>query len=243
LGGGWALVTAAARRRARSDTDPATGPDTEPRADLDLWLLLGASLLGVVAGFRFFPHYLLQALPAVALLAARGATRHRAWVRPALGWGIASSVVAVGLAWGVAATDPPAVEVDLARHVREHTDPDQRVLVWGNLPEVYWRADRLPAGGFTHSEFVTGWSGGRRPRTATEADVPDRELYDEWIARLEADPPELIVDTAAADLRGGRWFPLEGFDALADLVDERYTRVATVDEVPIYRLDPPGARP
>ncbi len=152
-------------------------------------------------------------------------------------------MLAVALAWGVAVTDPPAVEIDLARHVREHTDPDQRVLVWGNQPEVYWRADRLPAGGFTHSEFITGWSGGRRPRTVTEATVADRELYDQWIARLEADPPELVIDTAAADLRGGRWFPLENFDALAALVDERYTRVATVDEVPIYRLDPPGARP
>ena len=102
---------------------------------------------------------------------------------------------------------------------------------------------RLPAGGFTHSEFITGRSGGRRSHLVTEADVPDEELYREWIARLEADPPELIVDTAAADRRGGRWFPLEGFDALAELVRQRYTRVDTVDDAPIYRLRPNGPTP
>lgn len=238
-GGGWILV-AAARRRADAPHAPDAPEPTASRADLDLWLLLGASLLGVVAGFRFFPHYLLQALPAVALLAGRGAARRPAWVRPALGWGIASVGVALTLAWAVAVTDPPQVEVDLARYAREHTTPDDQILVWGNEPEVYWRAHRLPAGGFTHSEFITGWSGGRRPRTVTEANVADRELYDEWIARLEADPPELVLDTAAADLRGGRWFPLQGFDALADLVRERYTRVATIEGVPVYRLRPEG---
>ena len=163
--------------------------------------------------------------------------------RVALGLGVASVGVAVTLAWGVALSAPPRVEVDLARYVRERTDPDDQILVWGNQPEVYWRADRLPAGGFTHSEFVTGWSGGRRPRAASEATVPDRELYDEWIARLEADPPELILDTAAADLRGGKWFPIEDFDALADLVRQRYTRVAVIDGVPVYRLHPPGVIP
>ncbi|MBX3287644.1 MAG: hypothetical protein KF703_20020, partial [Actinobacteria bacterium] len=229
-GGAWVLVAAATR-------------SPRERRDVDLWLLLGASLVGVVAGFRFFPHYLLQALPAVALLAGLGATRRPTWVRPALAFGVASCLLAVALAWGVALGDPPAEEVDLARYVREHTDPGQRVLVWGNEPEVYWRADRLPAGGFTHSEFITGRSGGRRSHLVTEADVPDEELYREWIARLEADPPELIVDTAAADRRGGRWFPLEGFDALAELVRQRYTRVDTVDDAPIYRLRPNGPTP
>ena len=65
----------------------------------------------------------------------------------------------------------------------------------------------------------------------------------EWIARLEADPPELIVDTAVADRLGGRLFPLEGFDALAELVRQRYTRVDTVDDAPIYRLRPNGPTP
>lgn len=230
--GAWLLVVAAARHR----TAPEHGSDPATRTDLDLWLLLGASLLAVVAGFRFFPHYLLQALPAVALLAAKGAVARPALLRPAVGVGVASVGVALTLATGVALTAPPAVEVDVARYIRRTTDPDQLVLVWGNEPEVYWRADRLPAGGFTHSEFITGWSGGRRPRTVTEETVADPELYREWIARLEADPPVLIVDTAAADLRGGTWFSLEGFDALADLLRERYVRVAVIDGVPVYRL-------
>ncbi|HEX2575615.1 MAG TPA: hypothetical protein VHK88_04650, partial [Aquihabitans sp.] len=159
-GGAWLL--AAAPRAAGGRAEVAVGRRHE---DLDLWLLLGASVVGVVAGFRFFPHYLVQLLPALALLAARGATRRPAWVRPAVAWAVVASLAGAGLAWQVAVTDAPDVETSLAAHARRTTDAGDRILVWGNVPEVYWLADRQPAGGFTHSEFVTGYSGGRRPRT------------------------------------------------------------------------------
>ncbi len=205
-------------------------------ADTDLWLLLGGSLLGVVAGFRFFPHYLVQLIPALALLAGRGVASRPAWGRPALVWGVAASVLASGLAWGSVASADPPYPSNLGSYARAHSDSGDLILVWGNVPEVYWRAHRQPAGGYTHSEFFTGYSGGRRHRLATEATVPDEKLYRTWLARLRADPPELIFDTAAAHLRGGQWFPLAGFDALAGFVHDRYERVAIINHVPVYRL-------
>ena len=210
--------------------------DEPHAADTDLWLLLGGSLLGVVAGFRFFPHYLVQLIPALALLAGRGVVRRPARCRAALVWGVAASLVASGLAWGSVATADPPYPSNLGSYARAHSDSDDLILVWGNVPEVYLRAHRQPAGGFTHSEFFTGYSGGRRHRLATEATVPDEKLYRTWIARLRADPPVLIFDSAAAELRGGEWFPLAGFDALADFVSDRYQRVTTIDDVPVYRL-------
>jgi hypothetical protein len=227
-GGAWLLVAAPA-------PDGTDEPSTDP-ADIDLWLLLGVSALGVVPGFRFFPHYLVQLLPAVALLAARGVTRRPQWAKPALAWGVAASVLAAALAWGTVAAGPPAYERHLATYVDRHSHPGDELLVWGNLPEVYWRADRFPAGGFTHTEFVTGYSGGRRHQYASEAKVPDRQLYVDWVARLRAHPPALVLDTSPADLRGGRWFPIRRFPAVQRLLRERYERVATVDRVVVYRL-------
>lgn len=234
-GGAWLLVG------ARPGT-PHPGGAPADRDDLDLWLLLGASALAILAGFRFFPHYLLQLLPGVALLAGRGAVRRPAWVRPAAAWGVVASVVAAGLAWTHAAGPVPALQDDVAAYVARHSRPGDTVLVWGNLPEVYWLADRQPAGGFTHSEFVTGYSGGRKARRTTDADVPDAELYRTWLARLRRERPVLVVDTAAADERGGRWFPLAGYRGLADLLAEDYERVATIDGAPVYRLRPEGPR-
>jgi len=230
--GAWLLLIGGRAADAPADATP-------PRhVDLDLWLLFWGSLLGVVAGFRFFPHYLLQVLPAVALLAARGYARRPSLQRPAVLLGVAATVIAAVLAWSVVVTPPPKEQTDMAAYARAHTSPDDTILVWGNEPEVYWRAHRQPAGGFTHSEFLTGYSGGRRPRPSTEANVPDADVYQDWIHRLRADPPELIFDTSAADLRGGKWFPLARFDQLHALIRDRYERVATIDKVPVYRLRP-----
>ncbi len=228
-GGAWLL----ARPEPRSDRS------IEGRGeDQDLVLLLVVSLLALLPGLRLFPHYLLQALPAVALLAGRGAARVPARVRPALAWGTLSALSAAVLAWSVALTPAPAVERAVAQAVAGFSVPGDEVLVWGNLPEVAWLADRAPAGGYPHSEFFTGYSGGRRPRLAAEADLTgaDRDRYDRWIADLEADPPTVAVDTAAADLRGGRWFPLSRFPALSELIETRYERVATIEGVNVYRL-------
>jgi len=204
--------------------------------DADLWLLLAVSWIGVVVGFRFFPHYLIQLLAPLALLAGRGVARRPflGWV--ALVWGVCASLLAGALAWQVVGSEPPRYEKAVADYVRAHSEPGREILVWGNEPEIYWLSDRQPAGGFTHSEFITGYSGGRRARPSTAATVPDEELYRTWIARLEAEPPILVVDTAAAYLRGGWWYPIEGYPELDRLLRDRYERVANIRGVPIYRL-------
>ncbi len=228
-GGAWLL--AAAWRPAGSLV-----ARTERWADPDLWLLLGASCVGVVAGFRFFPHYLTQLLPALALLAGRGVVRRPSWRWLALTWAVVGSLVGAALSWQVVFTDPPRYEQAVADFARANSAPGDEILVWGNEPGIYWLSDRQPAGGFTHSEFFTGYSGGRPAAASSAATVPDEELYREWIERLEADPPVLVFDTAAAFLRGGKWFPIRGYPELTRLLDERYERVDTIRGVPAYRL-------
>ena len=74
----------------------------------------------------------------------------------------------------------------LASYVRSHTTAADRVFVWGSYPEVLVAADRLPAGGLVHTDFVVGRSGGRndpvktlferRPRRTRHHDeIPDRK--------------------------------------------------------------------
>src|SRR5690606_25828305 len=126
------------------------------RDDLDLWLWIGAGCVAVVAGFRFFGHYWLQVLPPAVVLAApllaRVVGRRRAWA-PA---GVAvPPELAVLFAFTPAPfRDQPGSD-PLVAYVRTNTRPGESVLIWGNLPEVHWRADRLPGGGFVHSVFVT----------------------------------------------------------------------------------------
>ncbi len=233
--GAWLLVVAPRHSGGEPGPD-VTEPPSAGRRDGDLWLLLGASALGVVVGLRFFPHYLLQLIPAVGLLAGAGAMRRPRRVKPAALLGAGAAVVALALATTQAVEPVPRVQRDLSSYVRRTTQPDDRILVWGNVPEVYWRTGRRPAGGYTHTEFVTGYSGGRRHRVATEATVPDVELYRRFVSRLRRERPVLVLDTAAAGERGGRDFPIANFPAVIALLRARYQRVATVDEVPVYRL-------
>ncbi len=205
------------------------------RSDLDIWLFLAVSALGIVAGLRFFPHYLIQVLPALCLLAGRGVARQPRWLWVTGAWTIIAGLITAGLAWNLVVASPPSLERSLADAARSRTAPGDEILVWGNVPEVYWLADRQPAGGFTHTEFITGYSGGRRPVPLSDATVSDPELYRDWLRRLEAHPPELVFDTSAAGVRGGYWYPADRFGAFDDWLQAGYVHVATVDDVPVYR--------
>jgi hypothetical protein len=143
--------------------------------------------------------------------------------------------VAAVLSWHQAFTSIPKVERDLSAYVERATKPGDEIFVWGNEPEIYWRSGRDPAGGFSHTEFLTGYSGGRRPHEASEANVPERQLYDDFLDRLEAAHPALVIDTAAGLQRGGKWFPLRRFPKITSFLTRSYERVATIDDVVVYR--------
>lgn len=229
--GAWLLVLAAGR------TPVVAGRGR--RDDLDVWLLLAVSMVALTPGVRFFPHYLEQLVPALALLAARGAVARPDRVRPAAALGAVAVVVAGVLAWGAAAQDLP-LERDLAAFAVAHSGPDDPILVWGNVPEVYWRADRVPAGGFTHSEFLTGSSGGRAHDVATEDEAPEPDVLSDWLDRLAERPPAVVFDTSAAKIRGGQDFPLAGFPSLVRFLDRGYHRTTTIDGVVVYVRNQPS---
>ena len=51
------------------------------RDDADLWLWVVSGMIAVAAGLRFFPHYYLQVIPPLALLAGRGLSSHAFFTR------------------------------------------------------------------------------------------------------------------------------------------------------------------
>ncbi|MGH9302293.1 MAG: glycosyltransferase family 39 protein, partial [Acidimicrobiales bacterium] len=99
---------------------------------LDLWLWLAGGLVAVIVGLRFFDHYFLQILPALALLAGAGLAswtlpqRRRAIAGAALGPAV---LVAVGFFPHWFNQEP-----DLARLVAvtdSLTGPQAPIFVWG----------------------------------------------------------------------------------------------------------------
>jgi 4-amino-4-deoxy-L-arabinose transferase-like glycosyltransferase len=210
------------------------------RADADLWLWLLSGMVAVSLGFRFFPHYYLQLLPPVALLATRALSsfdrERRRRVLPIV------TVLAVAVtAWFVipAFTNgdnrDTKIALDVATYVRAHTSPDQRVLVWGQAPEVYWSSGRLPATRFATTGFVTGVSGGRPPsRVGARYATPG--AADLFYRDLHRTPAALVVDMSTADQRHAHFAPPSRFPRFERFLrDGGWHRVATVDGVAILR--------
>ena len=122
-----------------------------------IWL--GAALVGVLGGGNFHPHYYVQLVPPLSVLAAFGL--RTLWLsapRPTLAAAAAGSAATLALALPVAwassteqartiwPQDPHLVnDAALARYVRTHTGVRQRVLaVWADAG-LYYLANRRPA--------------------------------------------------------------------------------------------------
>ncbi len=171
------------------------------RRDLDLWLWLLSGAVAVLIGFRFFPHYYLQLLPALVLLATRaldslGNERRRRVVPVVAVLAVVTTLSFVAPAFTNGDNRDTKIALDVATYVRSHTATGARVLVWGQAPEVYWSSDRLPATRFATTGFVTGASGGRPPsRVGTQYGVPGADdLFYRDLERDAACPHRRHVD-------------------------------------------------
>ncbi len=199
-----------------------------PRAPLlaRLWLLTAA--LGVAGGGNFHAHYYIQLVPPLAVLAGLGAERaleRRAAVPALLGLAaLAVSLLATGQlltrssderTLAVFPADPHLLhDGAVARYVRAHSRPGQRVLVVWAAANVYYLADRPPAIPYL-------WY--RNIQTLPAA-LPAARA-----ALSGPRPPVLVVvenDPGGIDAAG----------RTAALLRRRYRPAARVEGVPILRL-------
>ena len=211
---------------------------------LPLWL--GGSLIPIVLGGRFFPHYYLQLFPALVLLAAAAlaalwdrAAAARSWPRALVAGGVAAGLVAftgVRLESKMSLfRDPEILAIPhatpraraLAAYVREHTAPDARILVWGYGSALYHLAQRRPATRFPYVTYLVGavegtpsWWSPFHPSRSLE--IP--RAWTLFFQDLERHPPELVIDTASAGYLAFTKFPIEKYPALLQVLERDYER-------------------
>jgi 4-amino-4-deoxy-L-arabinose transferase-like glycosyltransferase len=137
----------------------AVGLWVSPRHSLQrrvglVWL--AAALAGVNVGGLYWPHYYVQLLPPLCLLAALALVRIRV---PALGWATAAVVALPALAFLGALFQASDYQADrmvkytlgfendqrIARYVRSHTSPRDSVLALTSRADFYFLAHRTAA--------------------------------------------------------------------------------------------------
>jgi hypothetical protein len=205
-----------------------------------LILLVAVSALGVAAGGRFYPHYYIQLVPPLALLAApaltslRGDHRARRWLRPSMLRGAAAvAAAAFSIAgWIVLATEPGPTES--GRYIREHSSPGDRIFVWGQAPGIYLDAERRPASRYITTFALTGYIFGP---PLPGVDTRQRIIPGAWMQLVEdltAHPAAYIVDVQSDP---AVQYPVDEFPPLANLLAERYRPAARTAEGVIYRVN------
>ena len=203
--------------------------------------LLAASAIGAAAGARFYPHYYVQLIPPLVLLAApyyaqlwsrRIQPPH--WLlqpRVTYVW-LALTVIAFSVAnWiGLARRRAPSEE---GRYLLNHSAPNDKIFVWGQSSVIYLDAHRRPACRYITVFPLTGYIfGGPIPGFDTRS----RILPGAWTILqrdFEKHPPTYIVDLYSEP---GALYPIRDFPILAKLLAERYQPVAHTAEGVIYRM-------
>jgi hypothetical protein len=207
-----------------------------------LFGLLAASAIGAAAGARFYPHYYVQLIPPLALLAAPYYARLWSrtmqpphWLlRPAVTYAwLALTVVAFSVEdWMALASR--RVPYEAGRYLSTHSSPDDRIFVWGQSAETYLDAHRRPASRYITTFPLTGnIFGGPLP----EVDTRSRIVPGSW-DNLQQDfakhPPAYIIDLYSEP---GARYPVQQFPILAKLLREHYQPVARTAEGVVYRRD------
>jgi hypothetical protein len=218
LYGFWAAIT----RRVRLDPTVL------------VWVL--ASLAVVPLGLRFFGHYYQQVVPPLAVLTGVALATAPRWAWRVVGAGavVATAVLlAVSLVHRPDLTDFTAV----GRYVQSTTSSDERILVWGALPDVYVSAQREPSGVFLHDGYLTGnWASREVPLDpGVVADEPFRDRWALFLADLAAEPPEIIIDAARPGTDWAAYSPSKY--PIGTLMQQCYRQVTVLDGLPVWARD------
>jgi hypothetical protein len=206
------------------------------RENADLWLWLMSAAISVAIGFRFFGHYYLQLLPPLVLLTTGVLVRkHQALAIATVAFAL---MIATGFSiaafWADQLDNEPAY-AKTSSFLARHTNPQDHILVWGHLPEIYWASGRVPATRFITTGFLTGHWGGRPPQ-AVSPDLATPGAWKEFFRDFGAHPPEYILDTSNARIRGSQYYPLTHYPSLAGIVADNYRYVRSIDMIDVYRL-------
>jgi len=171
---------------------------------LVLWLVL--SYLAIFIGWRFPGHYHLAVLPPLSILAGQAFSRFVAgqrhspqprwrWVRAVII--AAATLPAIGFLVGAFVVRTKTLDfLSIVQQIVKETGPNDRIFVWGSLPQLYSFSGRRMATRFVSCSHLIG-AYASRPRAMTDKGkslLPG--TWEMFQADWEAHPPLVIIDTS-----------------------------------------------
>jgi len=194
-------------------------------------LFAGWSIATFCIGGRFFPHYFVQALPPLALLAAQRLEPDpsRSWFEAHAIAILAASAALFTVINGIFywTRDTPPSHPNLVAFVEANTCPTNEVLLWVWQPQLLFETKRVFATRLLANEVLIGRGDPAQPdrrRTGLA------ELWPIYLHDFAVAPPKLIFDAPPGD---SEW-PLHRFPQLAALLSRYYQPCKVLDRVCVY---------
>lgn len=218
--------------------------------EAELWTVLGwlgVSVVGAAAGGRFYPHYYIQIVPPLAVLAgityarvhefapvplANTKVARANWVSPRFAgiWLAVAGLVTFCIQTGQLLGDRASSAA--ANYVAERAQPADRLFVWGQETKFYIDAGLLPASRYIATYPLTGYIfGGALPGVSTRNRIVPG-AWDNLAADFQRHPPAFILDSQTAP---NDTYPIRDFPFMARLVARDYQRVGTFTDGVVYR--------
>jgi len=206
--------------------------------------LVIVSAIGVSVAGRFYPHYFIQLIPPLALLAAPFLAAAWSAKQPPVPWymqrgfagaWIAATVVAFFVSHMMGLV-PRRAEGEAGQYIRANSTATDRVFVWGQNPSIYLDARRRPASRYVATFPLTGYIFGSPLSWDPEYDTTDRIVPGSWdnlMADFREHSPLFIVDTDAVRTRAR--YPIRQFETLLQLIDARYELAHRAADGVVYR--------
>ena len=224
----WSLAIWAVWRSARDLTGKNAGDQVEPagreRRDITIAVWAGVSLFAVVMSGRFYGHYFIPALPALAMLAARGWWRlfPEGLIRLASGPRVQLATMILGVLFLIGffrchhRTAVLAYETltgtrtrwsgnwgmtkrgqeaeVVSTFVRDRIPPGEPLYIWGYAHDVFWRTGCRPASRYLTPYFIDGRFADAEATVQLSGEQFRREAAANLLEDLRITKPRLILD-------------------------------------------------
>ncbi len=216
---------------------------------LIVWLIASASTTFI--GNRMYGHYFIQILPPLSLIAALFAgkcideseSHKRHWRDAVLALTVIPGLVFTGMAISFEATTDTWGEIKpdfrpAAEYIKTHTEPQDKIFVWGWFTPIYVYSERTPSTRFTFTTMHTGYRQGNDPNEKDRADIGWLFAPEAWPMLendLNRDPPELIVDTSPGNYHDFGRYPIKNYPILRNFVDQNCRMEKSIAGTDIYR--------
>ncbi len=207
-----------------------------------VWIWFFLCIIPVCLGKRFYGHYFLILMPQLCILSAmQFVSKRRRWVVPATAILFIATLIPRYYPRPIYDRMHEEIISDYqlyGDYLKSHTQSEDRILVWGFSPAIYWYADRLPATRFLWSDVLVGRAPGLQGSIEATMDfskLERPELWEMFYADLNAHTPAYIIDMAPTGMHNYTRFPMSRYPRLMDYLASNYIQESDLNGAKVYR--------